>query len=60
MITVNIFFTGEEECSDHPMDIEAIYIKEECSDHPLDFEAIYAKEDIFIKEEPTEFSDVSY
>ena len=42
------------------MDIEAIYIKEECSDHPVDIEDIYMKEDIYIKEEPMEFCDVSY
>ena len=61
MITVYIVFTGEEaECSDDPIDIEAIYLKEECTDHPVDIEAIYAKEDISIKKEPTEFSDVSY
>ena len=38
LITANIFFTDEdEECSDHPMDIEAIYIKEDIKEEQMEF-----------------------
>ena len=45
MIEIHIFFTGEDD---------------EGSDYSMDIEAIFVREDVHIKEEPLEFSDVSW